>query len=136
MTNRLLYALATLVTSAAAIPAAGQSPATPPQLATFVVLQADDTLAVERVTRTAQRAESDLTIRAQGLRLQFVMALTADALVSSMDVSVRAASANGDAPPLQAGRALFRGESGIAGVTGSSSIKPRLAAGEGGAYVG
>jgi uncharacterized protein len=91
------------------------------------VIQADDTLAVERVSRTAARVESDLVVRAQGLRWEFALALTPDALVSTMQNTVRLTNASPGAPPAQAGTVEFRGDSVIVEVTAPTHMTQRFA---------
>jgi uncharacterized protein len=123
--NRLAHVV--LVLTAAFAPAAAQTPAAPPGWTTFVVTQAGDTLAVERVTRTAARLESDLVVRGYGLRWQFSLALTPEALASTMQNTVRMTNANPEAPPAQAGTLAFRGDSVIAEITMPTRTTQRFA---------
>jgi fermentation-respiration switch protein FrsA (DUF1100 family) len=99
--------------------------------ATFITLQGNDTIAVEKMTRTSQRAESELAVRAQGVRLNFALALAPDALVSSMEIAVRLANARPDAPPAQAGTLVFRGDSVIAEMSAPAQSTQRFAPGTG-----
>ena len=110
---------------------AAQDPAGLTGTATFVVTQAGDTLAVERVTRTSARVESDLAVRGQGVRMQFSLDLTPQALVSSMEIAVRLAGATPDAPPAQAATLAFRGDSVIAELTAPARTTQRFAVGTG-----
>jgi uncharacterized protein len=123
--NRLAHVV--LVLAAGAAPALAQAPAAVPGRTTFVVTQAGDTLAVERVTRTAARLESDLVVRAQGLRWEFALALTPDALVSTMQNMVRMLNAVPGSPPAQAGMVEFRGDSVIAEMTAPAHATQRFA---------
>jgi uncharacterized protein len=127
--NRLVISIYAVVVAAS--PAAAQASASGPQRATFVVTQAGDTLAVERVTRTTGRVESELTMRGQGGQLQFVLVLAPQNLVSSMEIAVRKAGANPGAAPVQAGTLVFRGDSIIADMTAPARTTQRFAAGPG-----
>jgi len=126
---RLLAAVLTLAVAAG--PLAAQSGAAAPVRATFVTTQGGDTLAVERVTRTNARVESDLAVRGQGVQLRFSFALDSQALVSSMEIAARPVGANVDAPPAQAGTLVFRGDSVIAEMTAPSPSTQRFAPGAG-----
>ena len=121
----MMRKLAHVVLALAAVPA--PSLAQGPVRTTFVVTQRGDTLAVERVTRTASRLESELVVRAQGLRWEFALALTSDALVSTMQNTVHLTSASPGAPPAQAGTMEFRGDSVIAETTVPSQVTQRFA---------
>ena len=128
MTNRLLAIRLATAAIAAAVPA---SVLAAQERSTFVVLRGNDTLAVERVARTARRVESDLAVRAQGVRLQFGLALAPGALVSSMDIAVRMMASAPDAPPVQAATITFRGDSAIVDVTAPARATQRFATGRG-----
>lgn len=79
----------------------------------FVVLAGNDTLTAERVTRTEQRLESDFVSRQQGVRINMVMAVGADGLVSRMETSVRKASDAPTAAPLQQAVVTFTRDSAL-----------------------
>ena len=127
--NRFVVSILAAVATAA--PAFAQSGTSAAQHATFVVTQGADTLAVERVTRTSGRVESELTVRGQGVLLQFALALAPQELVSAVDVAVRVAGANSGAPPAQAGTLAFRGDSVIVDMTAPSRSTQRFATGAG-----
>jgi alpha-beta hydrolase superfamily lysophospholipase len=127
--NRLIVSICAAAVAAA--PAGAQGGTGAPQRATFIVTQAGDTLAVERVTRTSRRVESELAIRGQGAQLQFALALAPQDLVSSVEIAVRLASANAGAPPVQAGTLLFRGDSVISDMTAPVRSTQRFASGPG-----
>jgi dipeptidyl aminopeptidase/acylaminoacyl peptidase len=129
MINRLVVAAIALVVPIAA--SAAQAGPAQPQRATFVVTVGTDTLAVESVTRMSARVESDLAVRGQGANLHFVLALDAQALVSSMEIAVRLAAAAPDAAPVQAGTLAFRGDSVIGEMTAPARSTQRLAVGAG-----
>lgn len=124
--NRLIVSLCTVVLGTA--PALAQGA---PQRATFVVTQAGDTLAVERITRTTARVESELSVRGQGSQLQLTLALAPQELVSSVDIAVRLANATPGAPPAQAGTLVFRGDSAIADMTAPTRSTQRFVPGTG-----
>src|SRR4051812_7071079 len=79
------------------------SPATVPDAAarSFVVLLEADTLATERISRSARRVDSDLVNSAQGVRIATTMVLAPDGLVTRAEITVRLATAASDAQPLQ-----------------------------------
>jgi uncharacterized protein len=132
MMNRVLaFAAASLAAATPAATVAPQEPASPAQRSTFVVLLAGDTLAVERVARTPRRVESDLTVRAQGVRLQFALTLAPAELVTSMDLNMRMIAAAPDAPPAQSATVTFRGDSAIVDVKAPARSTQRIAAGAG-----
>jgi dienelactone hydrolase len=126
--SRLVVGIVAVAVATA--PAAAQT-AHAPERATFVVTQSGDTLAVERVTRTSGRVESELAVRGQGAQLQFSLALAPEALVFSMELVVRLTGASPDAPPAQAGTLLFRGDSVIAEMTAPTRSTRRFASGAG-----
>jgi uncharacterized protein len=117
----------TLVFAAGATPVMAQDLAVAPGRTTFVVTQGSDTLAVEHVRRTVSRLESELIVRPQRLRWEFALALTPNALVSTMQNTVRLTSASPDAPPAQAGTVEFRGDSVIVQVTAPTQMTQRFA---------
>ena len=127
--NRLVTYICAVAVAAA--PAGAQGAASAPQRTTFVVTQAGDTLAVERVTRTSGRVESELTMRGQGGQLHFALVLAPQDLVSSIEIAVRMAGANPGAPPVQAGTLVFRADSVIADMTAPARTTQRFAAGPG-----
>jgi dienelactone hydrolase len=127
--NRLVVSIGAVVVASA--PCMAQSGASTPQRATFVVTQAGDTLAVERVTRSSGRVESELTMRGQGAQLQLALVLAPQDLVSSIEIAVRMAGANAGAPPVQAGTLVFRRDSVIADMTAPARTTQRFAAGSG-----
>jgi dienelactone hydrolase len=110
-----------------ASPAIAQTAPTRAQT-TFVVTQASDTLAIERVTRAAGHVDSELAMRGQGINLRFEMHLAAQDLVSSMEFAVRLANATAAAPPAQAGKLTFRGDTVIAEVTAPGRATQRVGA--------
>ena len=127
--NRLISVIIALAAHLDA--AQAQTAGASPQRATFVVTQAGDTLAIEKVTRTSGRAESELVVRGQGVHLHLALSLAPDALVTAMEVAARPAAAKADAPPAQAGTLLFRGDSVIAEMTAPTRSTQRFAAGRG-----
>lgn len=129
MINRIV--VVALGLASPAWPSVAQTRTVQPDRATFVVTQADDTLAVERVARTSSRVESDLSVRGQGPNLHFVLALDPQALVSSMTITMRLAGAAPGAPPIQAGTLVFRGDSVIGEMTAPARSTQRFAAGTG-----
>jgi pimeloyl-ACP methyl ester carboxylesterase len=72
-----------------------------PAVRSFVVLRDADTLATERISRSARRVDSDLVNSAQGVRITTTMVLAPDGLVKRAEIVVRLATAASDAPPLQ-----------------------------------
>ena len=67
----------------------------------FVVIHDADTLVTERISRSADRVESDFVNSAQGMRIAMTMTLAPDGLVKRAEATVRLASGAPDAPPLQ-----------------------------------
>ncbi|MEP6692443.1 MAG: alpha/beta fold hydrolase [Gemmatimonadaceae bacterium] len=77
--------------------ASAQSPST----RSFAVTLNADTLAIERLTRTAGRVDADFLDKAQGVRLALAMTLAPGALVSRVEITARMAASATSAPPLQ-----------------------------------
>ena len=120
MMNRLAHLVLVL---AAESPVVAQEPVR----TTFVVTQAGDTLAVERVARAGSRVESDLAVRVQGVHLQFTLDLTPSALVSGMANAVRPIGATPGGPAAQTATLAFRADSVIVEILTPVRATQRLA---------
>jgi uncharacterized protein len=82
-----------------------------PVARSFVVIREADTLATERVSRSADRVDSDFLDTTQGLRIALTMMLAPDALVTRAEIIVRMTAANAGDPPLQGVALTFEPES-------------------------
>jgi uncharacterized protein len=80
---------------------AGTSSAQEPAARSFIVTHYADALVVERITRAADRVDSDFLDTAQGLRIALTMVLAPDALVTRAEITVRMATSPPDAQPIQ-----------------------------------
>lgn len=126
MSRRIRWRNALLV-SVMLAPAPGLVQAQQPSPA-FVLLQGTgDTLAVERFTRSAERLEAEMLVRAAGARISFTAMLGAGAAVSRLEQAFRPAGADRRAPPAQSAVITFAGDSAIAEITGGGrTVTQRL----------
>ena len=99
----------------------------------FVLLLASgDTIAVERITRTADRLAGELLMPSAGVRFSYTATLAPDATVTRLENALRPAAAERTAPPQQSAVITFQGDSAIAVVTqGDRSVTQRLGSRQG-----
>ena len=93
----------------------------------FVVTRGEDTLVVERISRTGARADSNFLDKARGLRIALGMLLAPDALVTRAEVTVRMAASPPDAPPVQQLTLTFEPDAVVMAVgSGDPAAAPRI----------
>ncbi|HSH45508.1 MAG TPA: hypothetical protein VK966_06615 [Longimicrobiales bacterium] len=97
----VLFAVPALIASGADLP--------DPEAYSFHTLSAGDTIAVERVTRTADRVDVDMLLLEDGVRFVYTLELGPDATVRQ--VTNRFFRQQDDEDPTQVVTATFRGDS-------------------------
>lgn len=109
----------------AAAPLAGQTP----ERGSFVNRRGEDTLTVERFTRTADRLESELEARTPATRIRYTAALAPDGRIPRIEFAV---FGGGSTAPVARGTVEFRGDSASAEVEAPGVPRAqRFAPGEG-----
>lgn len=98
------------------------------QQGTFVLLTATgDTLSIERFSRSPERLESELLIKAAGARFTMGLTLGAGATVTRFENEYRQASADPASPPLQSAVITFSGDSAFAEIgSGDRKVVQRI----------
>ncbi|MEO8450262.1 MAG: alpha/beta fold hydrolase [Gemmatimonadota bacterium] len=89
------------------------------QQGTFILRSGNDTISVERFTRTPTSLQTELLLRTASVRMGLTMDIGADGMVPKLESRVWGASDPATAPPKQLATITFRGDSVIVEISGS-----------------
>jgi uncharacterized protein len=93
----------------------------------LILLTGNDTVAIERFSRTRDRLESEVLFKAQGIRFTFAATLRPNASVSRLENDYRPVGADRSAAPMQSAVFTFTADSAIVDVsTGGRTVTQRL----------
>ncbi|MEP6574174.1 MAG: DUF2911 domain-containing protein [Gemmatimonadota bacterium] len=98
-----------------------------PVKAGFIVHLGNDTVAVERYTRSGSQLEGDVAVRVPRTRLfHYRASLAPDGTVARLETTMRLAGAPAGTPPAQGGVATFTRDSAILEMRAGDSVRPTV----------